>query len=420
MNAWVTRCADATVRHPQVFDSALAAVLLVAGLTWGLLEFRYLGHRQGDVLPPAQPTPLVVVAIVAVITPLAWRRRIPLTVLALVAAAQVAASALLHYENEITVLAVLVALYSASAYGAKPWRTPLGAIALAALVAAMDYRVDLNLSDTSSGLIKGIAVAAYSVHLIVFGMGVYAVGRNMRIRMAREAELKIRTAQLAAEQDSNTRRAVLEERVRVARELHDVIAHHVSLMGIQAAAAGRVLSTRPEQSATALTSIEESGRQALGELQRMLGFLRQDDDVETLAPPPSLRHLDDLVTQMSHAKLAVDAHVDGDQQPLPASVDLSAYRIVQEALTNTLKHAKATTASVNLRYRHAVFEVDVVDNGVGANGAPSVDTLGSGRQRHGLIGMRERVSLHRGQFQAGPRPGGGFGVKASFPLRERS
>ena len=109
MNAWVTRCADAIVRHPRVFDSALAAVLLVAGLTWGLLEFRYLGHRQGDVLPPAQPTPLVVVAIVAVITPLAWRRRAPLTVLALVAAAQVAASALLHYENEITVLAVLSA-----------------------------------------------------------------------------------------------------------------------------------------------------------------------------------------------------------------------------------------------------------------------------------------------------------------------
>ncbi|MGH3869918.1 MAG: sensor histidine kinase [Pseudonocardiaceae bacterium] len=417
MNAWIKRSTDAAVRHPHLFDCTLTAVLLVAGLTWGLLEFRYLGQRPGDVLPPVRPTPVVVAAIVAIITPLAWRRRAPLTVLTLVAAAQVTASALLRYENEITVLAVLVAVYSASAYGAKPWRTRLSAIALAALVAAMDYRVALSLPDMNSGLTMSIALAAYSVHLLVFGGGVYAVGRNMRIRISREAELKIRTAQLAAEQETNTRRAVLEERVRVARELHDVIAHHVSLMGIQAAAGRRVLTTRPDQSAKALVSIEESSRQAVGELQRMLGFLRQDDEVDTLAPLPSLRHLDHLVTQMFDAKLTVDVHCEGDLQPLPISVDLSAYRIVQEALTNTLKHAKATTASVTLRYRHAVFEVDVIDNGVGSGTAPNLD---NGRQRHGLIGMRERVSLHRGQFEAGPRLGGGFGVWASFPLREGS
>lgn len=420
MNAWIQGSTAASARHPRLFDSALTAVLLVAALTLGLLEFHYLNHRQGDVLPPAQPTPTVVAAIVAIITPLAWRRRAPLTVLMLVAAAQVAASALLHFENEITVLAVLFAVYSASAYGAKPWRTTVGAISIAALTAAMDYRVASNLPDVSSGLTMGIALAAYSVHLIVFGVGVYAVGRNMRIRIAREAELKIRTAQLAAEQETNTRRAVLEERVRMARELHDVIAHHVSLMGIQAAAAGRVLTTRPEQSAKALASIEKAGRQALGELQRMLGFLRQDDEVDTRGPSPSLLYLDDLVTQMSDAKLVVGIHFEGDPQPLPASVDLSAYRIVQEALTNTLKHAKATTASVTLRYRHGVFEVDVIDDGVGAETTPSVGNLGNGRQRHGLIGMRERVSLHCGQFEAGPRSGGGFGVRASFPLQERS
>lgn len=417
MTAWIKQ-ATVSTRDPRLVDGVLTVVLLIAGLAWGLLEFRYVGRRPGDVLPPAPPTLGVAVAIFAIIVPLAWRRRAPLTVLALTAAAQVTALALLRFENEITLLAVMLAGYSACAYGAKPRWTRLWVVAFGvALVALQTYRAASSLPDVGSAPSAGISMAVYSLHLIVWGVAAYALGNSVRIGRAREAKLATRTAQLAAERETNARRAVLEERVRVARELHDIIAHHVSLMGIQAAAARRVLMARPEQATKALASIEGISRQAIRELQQMLGFLRQDDDTDALAPPPSLRRLDELVTQMSDAKLAVEVHLEGDQQPLPASLDLSAYRIVQEALTNTLKHAKATTASVILRYRDTVFEVEVLDNGVQTDAAASV---GNGRRRHGLIGMRERVVLHGGQFDAGPRSEGGFGVRASFPLAQRS
>jgi signal transduction histidine kinase len=140
---------------------------------------------------------------------------------------------------------------------------------------------------------------------------------------------------------------------------------------------------------------------------------KEDDP---LAPQPGLARLDDLLAHLPNVKLVVEVRVEGDQRPLPASVDLSAYRIVQEALTNTLKHAEATTAAVTLRYLDAVFEVEVVDNGVGS---ARVAGKGNGRERHGLIGMRERVILHRGQFEVGPRAEGGFGVRARFPLAEQ-
>lgn len=408
MNAWARQATAALRRHPGVVDAALTAVLLVAGVTLGLAEFRYVGQRPGDVLPPVPLKPWVVAAIVAIVAPLAWRRRAPLTVLALAAGAQVAALALLHVENEITLLAVLLALYSASAYGAKRWRAVLWAVAMVALTATLTYQVTSN---------QPAVGALYSLHLIVWGIAAYVLGDSVRVGRAREAELRVRTAQLAAEREANAHRAVLEERVRVARELHDVIAHHVSLMGIQAAAARRVLPTRPDQATKALASIEESSRQAVGELHRMVGFLRQDNEDDFLAAPPTLRRLDGLISQLSDASLAVKVHVEGEQQLLPASVDLSAYRVVQEALTNTLKHAEATTAAVTLHFRGAVFEVEVVDNGVGTAATTQVD---NGQRRHGLIGMRERVALHRGQFEAGPRAEGGFGVRASFPLAERS
>ncbi|MGH8933058.1 MAG: sensor histidine kinase [Egibacteraceae bacterium] len=408
MNAWIERATAAFARRPGLVDGALCAVLLIAALAVAAFEFRYVGNRQGDLLPPVPWSPMVGAAIVAIVAPLAWRRRAPLTVLALVATAQVAALALLRLENEITLLAVLAAMYSAGAHGAEPGRKPLRVIAFGALAVALTYQVDAD---------QPVGAAIYSLHLVVWGVAACVLGDSVRIGRAREAELETRTAQLAAEREINARRAVLEERVRVARELHDVIAHHVSLMGIQAAAAGRVLTTRPEQAAKTLASIEGTSRQAVGEMQRMLGFLRQEDEVDALAPPPSLRRLGSLVTQMSEAKLAVEVCVEGDQKPLPASVDLSAYRVVQEALTNTLKHAKATTAAVTLRYRTATFEVEVVDNGVGTAAVPNI---GNGQQQHGLIGMRERAALHCGEFEAGPRAEGGFGVRASFLLLERS
>lgn len=396
-------------------DAALTAVLLVAGLTLGLAEFGYLGQRPEGALSAGTPILLVVAATVAIVTPLAWRRRAPLTVLMLVTGITTVSMTLLQVVNQVILISAWLAMYSASAYGAKRRRIAAAAIALGAMWAASIYHRAVNGPRLDRELLLGLEVL--NLHWLVWGAVAYALGHAMRVGRAREAELRIRTAQLAAEREANAHRAVLEERVRVARELHDVIAHHVSLMGIQAAVARRVLTTRPDQATKALASIEGSSRQAVGELHRMVGFLRQDNEDDFLAAPPSLRRLDGLITQLPDASLAVKVHVEGEQQPLPPSVDLSAYRVVQEALTNTLKHAEATTAAMTLRYRDEVFEVEVVDNGVGIAAAAR---MGNGLQRHGLIGMRERVALHRGQFEAGPRADGGFGVRASFPLAEQS
>jgi signal transduction histidine kinase len=170
------------------------------------------------------------------------------------------------------------------------------------------------------------------------------------------------------------------------------------------------LDRNPAKAAAALASIEDSSRQAVLEMHRMLRFLRQEGDPTERAPAPTLRRLDALSAQLSAATLSVDVRVEGEEQPLPTSVDLAAYRVVQEALTNTVKHAEASRAEVRVRYRPEEVEVEIVDDGRGTATAP---TTPSG---HGLIGMRERVALHGGQLTAGPRPGGGFAVHATFPL----
>ena len=205
---------------------------------------------------------------------------------------------------------------------------------------------------------------------------------------------------------------MLDERIRIARELHDVVAHHVSLMGIQAGAARRVLTTRPRQAEQTLTTIEATSREAVRELHRLLGFLRHEQEEHPLAPQPGLRHLDALLTQVREAGLPVTLAVEGHERPVPPAVDLSAYRITQEALSNTLRHAGPTAASVTLRYRERVLEVEVADEGrkAAANGH------GTGPGGHGILGMRERAGLLGGRLRAESRPGGGFIVEASLPF----
>ena len=200
-------------------------------------------------------------------------------------------------------------------------------------------------------------------------------------------------------------RARLDEQARIARELHDVIAHNVSVMVVQAAAANDVFDSRPDRAREALNAIEESGRKALGELRSLLGSVREGAEY---APQPGLDRLDELVAQVRTTGLAVAVSIEGEPRELPAGIDLSAYRVVQEALTNTLKHAHASRADVALRYGDHEFDVTVRDDGGGgANGG------GSGR---GLVGMRERLAAFGGSLEAGPSPAGGFAVEATFPL----
>jgi signal transduction histidine kinase len=202
---------------------------------------------------------------------------------------------------------------------------------------------------------------------------------------------------------------VFEERVRIARELHDVVAHHVSMMGVQAGAARMVIDRDRAKARDALTAIEASSRQAVDELHRLLGFLRQAGDADDLAPSPGVSLLPRLAAGMSDSELAVEVSVEGTERPLPPTVDVSAYRIVQEALTNTLKHAQASRADVRLCYRPGEVEVEIIDNGLGAAGHSAG---GSGL---GLIGMRERAALHGGWLMAAPEPGGGFAVRVNLP-----
>jgi signal transduction histidine kinase len=219
-----------------------------------------------------------------------------------------------------------------------------------------------------------------------------------------------RRAELAErERDIATREAVLDERARIARELHDAIAHNVSMMVLQAGAERRVLDAETGGTREVLEAIERTGRSALVEMRRLVGMLRSDKP-DPLSPQPGLRDLPLLITQLREAGLPVDLEVDGSPAGLPVGIEMSAYRIVQEALTNVLKHADDAHATVRVRYVADSLELEILDDGRG----PRTDAIRGG---HGLVGMRERVALYGGRFTAGRRPEGGFSVHVLLPVR---
>jgi signal transduction histidine kinase len=244
---------------------------------------------------------------------------------------------------------------------------------------------------------------------------VWVVGTGARTKRAYAMALEERSALLERERRQEGRRAVAEERSRIARELHDVVAHHVSVMVVQAGAARRVLD-RPDVAREALVSVETTGSQVLGEMRNLLGVLRTDDKaLGALEPQPGLAQLQALLASLGGVGLPVELRVEGEARSLAPGVDLSAYRIVQEALTNTLKHAGASQALVVLRYLGSGLEIQITDDG---RGVADHRAVGDGSTvAHGLVGMRERVAMFGGELRTGPRPGGGFSVTASFPAR---
>ena len=241
-----------------------------------------------------------------------------------------------------------------------------------------------------------------------FFIAAWLAGFILSARTRQTAELRERAARLELEREAEARTAVAEERARIARELHDVVGHSVSVMTVQASGVRRLLHPDQEREREALLIVEQTGREALAEMRKLVGVLRRPEDAPALAPQPSLKHLDKLIEQVRESGLAVELKVEGEATNLPASVDLAGYRLVQEGLTNTIKHAEATRADVLVRYGKADVELVVADNGTG-NG----DGGGSG---HGLVGIRERVSVVGGSLEAGPRPGGGFEVRARLPV----
>ena len=376
--------------HPRAADGLLAALL------FGISVLGDVAARSEEGFDPA---PLSVAIPLAAVScgALYWRRTRPTLAITVTLLTAIAAG-MLNVAWWSGGIAVVFALYSVAAHGSR--RDSVTAL-IASLVAIAVILASYELQNE-----EGLSAADVVSNYVIF-VTAWILGDNLRTRRAYVAGLEERATALERQREDEARRAVAVERGRITRELHDVIAHHVSVMVVQAGAGRRVLATQPDQAAGALESIETTGRQALDELRRVLGVLRSDD-VEDLSPQPSLNAVDVLVDQVRDAGLPVRLEIEGDVRPLPVGVDLSAYRIVQEALTNALKHAGPARAAVTLRYGDRDLELEVVDDG---RGASSTATDGNG-----LCGMRERVELFGGELRVGPRVGGGYAVRARLPV----
>jgi signal transduction histidine kinase len=247
-------------------------------------------------------------------------------------------------------------------------------------------------------------------------VGVWWLGRSLRLRRAYLNELEARARRLERARAADARAARTEERSRIARELHDVVAHHVSVMTVQAGAARRILERDPQAVRDALTTIEQMGRTALGEMRRLVGVLRTEAEPARgeLSPQPGVSDVGELVDHLRETGLQVQLWIEGESRSLSPGVDLAAFRLIQEALTNTLKHAgPQARAWVRIHYTDWQLTVEVEDDGRGlAAGLGQAN----GSRGHGLVGMRERVALYGGDLRIGPRSGGGFEVRARFPL----
>ena len=331
--------------------------------------------------------------------PLAVRRRMPAVTLLAATGALVLGAFLVRHSNGVPVgffLAMLLAFYSVGAHDDDRRSLFVGGVAVAAIAAADLARPGtFSTSGTRPGAWLAFAIA-------------WLVGRDLRRRRQRVADLEDRAEKLEREREEKSQRAVAEERGRIARELHDVIAHGVSVIVVQAQA-GPHLVDDPQRVVGVFRAIESSGRDALVELRRLLGILRSEDEELAIGPQPGLGSLESLVGQMRTAGLPVQLRIEGRPVHLPAGIDLSAYRIVQEALTNVVKHAGDAAAEVVIRYGPRTLELDVVDDGHGR----AMSRNGSG---HGLIGMRERVALYGGTLETGTHSGGGYAVRARRPF----
>ena len=300
-------------------------------------------------------------------------------------------------------VAIVILLYTLAAYRPRRLSVPgLGICLIGAAVAISVWRpIEASLLDW---LVTGAIIFAGPCLIA------WVVGDSMRYRRAYYAALEDRAARLERERDAQAQIAAAAERARIARELHDVVAHNVSVMVVQADGASYALDRSPERARQALAAISSTGRQALAEMRRMLGVLRSADGETGVAPLPGIAQLGELLEQTRATGLAVSFTVEGVPAPLPGGLALAAYRIVQESLTNTRKHGgPAASAQVLLRYCEDVLVLQITDDGYGA--AAAADGAG-----HGLTGMRERVALYNGTLHAGPLPGGGYQVTARLPV----
>ncbi|MEU6243645.1 sensor histidine kinase [Streptomyces sp. NPDC047024] len=396
------RLYDFLRRHPTWVDCFWAVVLLgLSGVSVVNMD-GVPGHHGSYAAAWA-----VSVVLCAV---LALRRRLPEMMLLVVLATGVV-QLILDVQPVAADFAMLVITYTVAATGAR-WASRLSLAG--SLVAASLAQVRWPNEHTS-----GLGQVALAVFQTVPFALAWVLGDSMRTRRAYFAQLEERAARLEREREAQSKVAVAAERARIARELHDVVAHNVSVMVVQADGAAYVLDAAPDQAKKALETISSTGRQALAEMRRLLGVLRTGEHQESgeYVPQPDVGQIDDLVEQCRSAGLPVDFRIEGTPRPLPSGVELTAYRIVQEALTNTRKHGGPEAgASVRLVYFDDGLGLLVEDDG---KGAPHelYEEGGADGQGHGLIGMRERIGMVGGTLDAGPRPGGGFRISALLPLK---
>ncbi|WP_344356847.1 sensor histidine kinase [Streptomyces gobitricini] len=395
------RLYDFLRRHPTGVDSFWAVMLLGFSMLWVVQE------PVG-----ADPRPVAAGIVLLLCLALALRRLAPEKTLLLVAAVGVAQLALDIHINPAD-FAMLVVIYTVAAQGDGPrWASRLALVGgvCAAPLAQLRW---------PEGNISTAGKVFFTVVMTVPFVLAWVLGDSMRTRRAYFDQLEERASRLEREREAQAKVAVAAERARIARELHDVVAHNVSVMVVQADGAAYVLDASPEQAKQALETISGTGRQALAEMRRLLGILRtgEPQDSEDYVPQPDVQQIEHLVEQVRAAGLTVDFRVEGTARPLPSGVELTAYRIVQEALTNTRKHGGPDVgASVRLVYFDDGLGLLVEDDGRGAAQELYEDGGADGRG-HGLIGMRERVGMVGGTLDAGPRPGGGFRISALLPLK---
>ncbi len=340
------------------------------------------------------PFAVQVAAFALMTVPLAWRRRATLAATFVVALGFTVQTIFAGVAPVLGgLIAAILITYSAGAYtaGRSAW-LGAGFVLVGVVLSAWWDEENRTVGDTFG-------------NLLIFGV-IWTLGRLVSARQRRADTLEVSVQ----EHEERARFAAAEERGRIARELHDVIAHNVSLMVLQAGAARQVLDREPERVREPLLAIEQSGREAIAEMRRLLGILRQNGGPLSLAPQPGLDQLGELAEQARRAGLAVDLQVEGVTEPVPTGLGLTAYRIVQEGLTNAMKHAGPARVTVSVRQAPDEFQIDIVDDGAGPDDAPSGG--------HGLTGMQERVSVYGGTLETGARPGGGFRVAARLPLEE--
>ncbi|GAA4593066.1 sensor histidine kinase [Planotetraspora phitsanulokensis] len=390
---------------PPISDSVLAVVLTAASLFFILLTgTEGVANWQGaPPVPVRAPDWFSLFAAALCTLPVAFRRRWPFVLLVLTGVPEAVLNGL-GYNAGLCGIGGLVLLYTVAAY--RGLALSLAAVAVFVIGTAVTIAIGPQPLSWMDQLV-----------VLVVMMLCWVIGRSVRLRRAYLAELTQRADRLERAREADTRAARAEERSRIARELHDVVAHHVSVMTVQASAARRMLDADPDVARDALTAIEEMGRTAMAEMRNIVGVLRTDGPAER-EPQPGMHDLPTLVEQMREAGLRTQLWVEGERLGLPPGLDLAAYRLIQEALTNSLRHAGPTArAWVTVRQEGGELTVHVEDDGRGAAAELAQPSNGTG---HGLVGIKERVALYGGVLRIGPRDGGGFEVRARFPLKDRA